>query len=184
MSVAVVNPLQLLRELFTVSGAGTLIRKGSRIERHADFDRHRSRRACAALLESAFGTPLNDGGVRCERPRDRARLPRGELPGRGAAVARPRSAPTCRKFAVERQAQGEGIGTDLWSVLTRDYPASSGGRAPPTRSPPGTPSSATACPLPRLARVLARAGPGSGRGGHRLRPRAAARFRAPAPIAD
>jgi acetylglutamate kinase len=32
MSVAVVNPLQLLRELFTVSGAGTMIRKGSRIE--------------------------------------------------------------------------------------------------------------------------------------------------------
>ena len=34
MSVAVVNPLQLLRELFTVNGAGTLIRKGSRIEKH------------------------------------------------------------------------------------------------------------------------------------------------------
>jgi acetylglutamate synthase len=26
------------------------------------------------------------------------------------------------KFAVDRQAQGEGIGGDLWSVMTRDYP--------------------------------------------------------------
>ena len=32
LSVTVVNPLQLLRELFTVNGAGTLIRAGSRIE--------------------------------------------------------------------------------------------------------------------------------------------------------
>ena len=31
-SVTVVNPLQLLRELFTVNGAGTLIRRGSRID--------------------------------------------------------------------------------------------------------------------------------------------------------
>ena len=32
MGVNVVNPLQFLRELFTVNGAGTLIRRGSRID--------------------------------------------------------------------------------------------------------------------------------------------------------
>ncbi len=54
MSVTVVNPLQLLRELFTVNGAGTLIRRGSRIAVHdgwTDTDGARLR----ALFASAFG---------------------------------------------------------------------------------------------------------------------------------
>jgi acetylglutamate kinase len=32
-------------------------------------------------------------------------------------------APYLTKFAVERQAQGEGIGGELWSLVTRDYPS-------------------------------------------------------------
>ena len=31
-------------------------------------------------------------------------------------------APYLSKFAVEREAQGEGIGGEIWSLLTRDYP--------------------------------------------------------------
>ena len=31
-------------------------------------------------------------------------------------------APYLTKFAVERQAQGEGIGGELWSMLIRDFP--------------------------------------------------------------
>jgi acetylglutamate synthase len=30
--------------------------------------------------------------------------------------------PYLTKFAVERQAQGEGIGGELWSLLARDFP--------------------------------------------------------------
>jgi hypothetical protein len=118
MSVAVVSPLALLRELFTVNGAGTLIRKGSRIEVHTDFariDRGRLR----ILLESAFGRPLReeafDLGV------ERIYVETNYL---GAALFS--SCPIAAylsKFAVERAAQGEGIGTDLWSVLIRDYPS-------------------------------------------------------------
>jgi hypothetical protein len=118
MSVAVVNPLALLRELFTVNGAGTLIRKGSRIEVHQDFariDRGRLR----VLLESAFGRPLReeafDLGV------ERIYVEENYL---GAALLSPCPiASYLSKFAVERAAQGEGIGTDLWSILVRDYPA-------------------------------------------------------------
>ena len=54
MSVAVVNPLQLLRELFTVSGAGTLIRKGSRIENCAGL----------ATVDRVRGSPSSRVGVR------------------------------------------------------------------------------------------------------------------------
>jgi hypothetical protein len=124
MQVAVVNPLHLLRELFTVSGAGTLIRRGSRIERHSDFaqiDRPRLQ----ALVESAFGKTLGpsllDPGGRLERETERVYLEEGYL---GAAlVAQTPVGPYLTKFAVDRQAQGEGIGTDLWSAFTRDYPA-------------------------------------------------------------
>jgi hypothetical protein len=123
MSVSVVNPLQLLRELFTISGAGTLIRKGSRIERHQGFagvDRARLR----ALIESAFGRRVVDGsldpGGRLERETERLYLEENYL---GAALlTQTPVGPYLTKFAVERQAQGEGIGTDLWTVFTRDYP--------------------------------------------------------------
>jgi acetylglutamate kinase len=124
MSVAVVNPLQLLRELFTVNGAGTLIRKGSRIERHAGLqgvDRGRLR----ALLESAFGRKLREGvidpGGSADRETERLYIEENYL---GAALlAQTPVGVYLSKFAVERQAQGEGIGTDLWSAVINDYPA-------------------------------------------------------------
>jgi hypothetical protein len=123
MSVAVVNPLQLLRELFTVGGAGTLIRKGSRIEKHAGLgavDRVRLR----GLLESAFGRELvpgamDDGGSVVAQA-EQVYL---EENYQGAALlVNTHIAPYLGKFAVERQAQGEGIGGEIWSLLTRDFP--------------------------------------------------------------
>jgi acetylglutamate synthase len=117
MSVAVVNPLLLLRELFTVSGAGTLIRRGSNVERHVGFqkiDRGRLR----SLLESAFGKLLREEAL--EREVECLYVEESYL---GAAMLSPSPvAPYLSKFAVERQAQGEGIGTDVWAMLVRDYP--------------------------------------------------------------
>ncbi|MEA2699297.1 MAG: bifunctional N-acetylglutamate synthase/kinase, partial [Myxococcales bacterium] len=118
MSVAVVNPLHLLRELFTVGGAGTLIRRGSRIDSYPDFDRLDHARL-TELFESAFGKKLREGFFL--EPVDRVYTEEGY---RGAAVLR--ATPVgiyLTKFAVERAAQGEGIGTELWSAMTRDYPA-------------------------------------------------------------
>jgi len=123
MNVAVVNPLQLLRELFTVSGAGTLIRKGSRIEKHNNLgaiDRGR----LTALLESAFGRALvpgamEDGGLVVSQ----AEYVYVEENYLGAAIlGNTDIAPYLSKFAVNRQAQGEGIGGEIWSMLTRDFP--------------------------------------------------------------
>lgn len=118
MSVAVVNPLQLLRELFTVSGAGTLIRRGSHIETRAgytDVDQTRIR----ALFHSAFGKQLRADFF--ETPVERTYV---EENYRGAAIIRPTPvAVYLTKFAVERTAQGEGIGGELWSVMVRDYPS-------------------------------------------------------------
>ena len=90
LSVTVVNPLQLLRELFTVNGAGTLIRRGSRIDVHDDAgtasiarasrrcSRRRSSGRARRLLRAAAGADLR----------------RGELLGRGGRAGHARSRPT------------------------------------------------------------------------------------------
>lgn len=116
--VTVVNPLQFLRELFTVNGAGTLIRRGSRIDvrqgwEAVDLPRLR------ALFESAFGRTIRDDFF--TRPITRTFV---EESYRGAAiVAETAVAPYLTKFAVDRQAQGEGLGGEIWSLVTRDYPS-------------------------------------------------------------
>jgi len=118
MSATVVNPLHLLRELFTVSGAGTLIRRGSRVESHAGLhgvDLGRLR----ALVESAFGKTLRPEFFASSIERTFV-----EESYRGAALVRQTPVGAyLTKFAVERQAQGEGIGGELWSMLVRDYPS-------------------------------------------------------------
>ena len=115
LSVAITSPLNLFRELFTIKGAGTLLRRGALIERRrfVDLDRERLR----ALLTRSFGRP-----------------PVAELFGRdiawgyveegyrGAALVHetPLGA-YLSKFAVDAEAQGEGIGRDLWQALSGDY---------------------------------------------------------------
>jgi len=118
LSVTVVNPLQLLRELFTVNGAGTLIRRGSRIDVHtswAGIDRAR----IETLFASAFERPVRDDFF--AQPLERIFV---EENYSGAAVMQVTPVvPYLTKFAVERQAQGEGIGGELWSLLARDFPS-------------------------------------------------------------
>ena len=55
LTIAITSPLDLLRELFTVKGAGTLIRRGASIEQYGSYvevDHSRLR----DLLERAFGS--------------------------------------------------------------------------------------------------------------------------------
>ncbi|HYO93844.1 MAG TPA: hypothetical protein VER33_05000 [Polyangiaceae bacterium] len=115
--VSVTSPLNLLKELFTVKGAGTLIKRGTAVERrttYTELDAERLR----ALLESSFGKPLV--------PDFFARKPLAiyiEAAYRGAAVLIDEPvAPYLSKFAVEPEAQGEGIGNDLWHTIQRDFP--------------------------------------------------------------
>src|SRR5262249_28958041 len=116
MFVAVTSPLLLLRELFTIRGAGTLIKRGSPIvvkRGFADVDQAR----LSSLLRSSFGRDLASGFF----DRDIARV-YVEENYRGAALVRetPLGAYLC-KLAVEREAQGEGLGRDLWQLVVSDY---------------------------------------------------------------
>jgi acetylglutamate kinase len=116
MFIAITSPLSLLRELFTVRGAGTLIKRGSTILRksgYAEVDTGR----LETLLASSFGRELTPGFF--ERDMTEVYLEEGY---RGAALLRHTDlgAYLC-KFAVEREAQGEGIGRDIWQVVTGDH---------------------------------------------------------------
>ena len=117
MLVSVASPLNVLKELFTVKGAGTLIKRGTAIERHPSYesvDGGRLRR----LLESSFGKTLS--GDFFDHPPLAVYL---EESYRGAVVLiKGPVAPFLTKFAVDRVAQGEGMARDLWQTVVRDHP--------------------------------------------------------------
>ncbi len=117
MTVSVTSPLDLLRELFTVKGAGTLVRRGSQIVRHRSWDQV-DRDRLVALVEESFGRPLVPGFD--SRP-VLAVYVADEY--RGASVVTPAPlAPYLSKFAVGTVSRGEGVGSDLWRAMTADFP--------------------------------------------------------------
>lgn len=117
MFVAVTSSLLLLRELFTIRGAGTLIKRGSSILVKygvGEIDAER----LSALLTSSFGRELEPTFF--DREIARAYI---EESYRGVALVRetPLGGYLC-KLAVDREAQGEGLGRDLWQLVVGDYP--------------------------------------------------------------
>jgi acetylglutamate kinase len=113
---AVTSPMNLLKELFTVKGGGTLVKRGGTIDvfdRYDGLDVDRLRQ----LLEASFKRRL--ARTFFEKPILRLYL---EESYRGAAIVAPTPhGPYLTKFAVDAQAQGEGLGRDLWQLLARDY---------------------------------------------------------------
>jgi len=114
--ISITSPLNLLKELFTVKGAGTLIKRGSAIERHVSYatvDVPRLRQ----LLETSFGKELAPGFF--DLPPLSVYV---DASYRGAAIVHDAyPAPYLSKFAVQPEAQGEGIGRDIWEVLVRHH---------------------------------------------------------------
>ena len=118
LTVAVTSPLDLLRELFTVRGAGTMIRRGAVVTRHESLDAV-DRPRLVALIESAFGAPPADAVF--ERTVAAVYIA-GDY--RGASVVEPSPVGSyLGKFAVDRRARGEGIGRDLWRAMAADHAA-------------------------------------------------------------
>ncbi|HHI88325.1 MAG TPA: hypothetical protein ENK01_00095, partial [Hellea balneolensis] len=117
LNCVIVSPLNLLAELFTIEGAGTLLRKGAEVICQADFtsvDQERLRHS----IEAAFERTLVDDFL--------LRRIAGlclEVDYRGGAIVTELAGlPYLSKFWVSRAAQGEGIGRDIWQVLIRKYP--------------------------------------------------------------
>ncbi|MEO6968784.1 MAG: acetylglutamate kinase [Rhodanobacteraceae bacterium] len=123
-SVSITRPAELAKELFTHRGSGTLVRRGERVRRctrWSQIDQSRLR----ALIESSFGrklapeyferTPLWRAYV-SENYRAALILTRESLPG-GMTIA------YLDKFAVADEAQGEGLGRAVWTVMRAENPA-------------------------------------------------------------
>ena len=114
----VTGPFDLLKELFTVKGAGTVVRRGTAIARtlsYAELDRDRLRR----LIETSFGRTLRPDIF--SRPLLAAYI---APEYHGAALLEPSSiAAILSKFVVNPVAQGEGMGRDIWQAMIRDQPA-------------------------------------------------------------
>lgn len=115
--IALTSPINLLHELFTVRGAGTLLRRGAVIQRHeglAGVDTARLLQMLAASFERSPNPEL------LQRSYAHCYL---ESQYRGSALlGQSPFGGYLSKFAVSRQAQGEGIGRDLWRAIVQDYP--------------------------------------------------------------
>ncbi|MFZ0013735.1 MAG: acetylglutamate kinase [Acidimicrobiia bacterium] len=118
-SVSITTPSALARELFTHSGAGTLVRMGEEINRHVDRSDVDDRRL-VALIEGAF-----------EQRLDRSWWSRLSLLSayvsesyRAAAVVTELDEFVyLDKFAIDESARGEGLARTVWDHMLRDYPS-------------------------------------------------------------
>ena len=118
LHVSVASPLDLLREMFTVKGRGTIVRPGSTIIHHPGLDGVDVPRL-TALLAQSFGRPL----ARPETMADASDLYL-ESRYRGAALLERRpEGHYLSKFAVGTEARGEGLAQEIWSLVRGAHPA-------------------------------------------------------------
>ena len=116
--LSVTSPINLLQEIFTVKGAGTLFRKGSVIQPFQGLegiDRNR----LLALLESSFGKTLSQTDFM-----DNIAHAYVEKNYRGAVLLEEHPAGLyLSKFAVGREARGEGVALELWREVQCNHDA-------------------------------------------------------------
>lgn len=118
LHISVASPLQLLKELFTVKGAGCVVRRGATIIRYDQLAGLDSSRL-VALLESSFGKPLHQRGFL-----DAATAFYVERDYKGSAILEPfGSLMYLSKFAVQAEARGDGLAQELWRAITTDHQA-------------------------------------------------------------
>ena len=113
ISVSLASPINMLAELFTVRGSGTLFRPQARFVIFQTPDADRERELCD-VVERAFGRTLIDRSF-ASTTQARGII---EAQGRAAALLIPTAlGDYMSKFAVIREAQGTGIGAELWAEI-------------------------------------------------------------------
>lgn len=114
--ISIVSPNNLLRELFTVKGAGTLIQMGSHIKKINSWD-DIDPRSLKRLLEMSFEKKIKDHFF--SEKFDQFYIEENYM---GAAVLKKHQDMFyLSKFAVGTEARGLGIGRDLWSEIERNH---------------------------------------------------------------
>ena len=106
------SPLNLMRELFTTRGSGTLVRRGAPlliVDSLAGLERAR----LVQSISESFGKELQAGFFK--RPIHSAIIER-DYRG-GAIITNSDGLPYLSKFWVSREARGEGIARDIWDAM-------------------------------------------------------------------
>lgn len=116
--LSVTSPISLLQEIFTVKGAGTLFRKGSEIL-HFHGIKHIDHTRLVALLETSFGKKLKSKAFL-----DDVDDYYVEKEYRGAVLLEEHPFGFyLSKFAVGREARGEGLAMELWREVSAKHNA-------------------------------------------------------------
>ena len=113
----IVSPLNLLSELFTVRGAGTMLRRGANIlcrDSYAGLSKPKLK----ASIETSFDRTLCTDYFK--RPVTNICLEENHRGG--AIIMQLAGLPYLSKFWVAQEAQGEGIARDIWQVLRKSTP--------------------------------------------------------------
>ena len=112
------SPLNLLAELFTTKGSGTMLRRAAPIITTPTLART-DKASLKASIEEAFGKPIKPIFLR-------SKIFKGfvEEDYRGGAIfTQLAGLPYLSKFWVSKEAQGEGIARDIWDMMCADIPA-------------------------------------------------------------
>jgi hypothetical protein len=116
--ISISSPLQLLQELFTVKGAGCVIRTGSEIHHYSSWHLIEPQKLIN-LLENSFQKKLVNNNF-FNRLTDIYL----EKNYNGAALLEPHSnAMYLSKFTVEKAMRGEGLALELWQHVTNQHSA-------------------------------------------------------------
>ncbi|HEY5621199.1 MAG TPA: hypothetical protein VIR77_01225 [Pontiella sp.] len=116
--LSVTSPINLLQEIFTVKGAGSLFRKGSEIVYFPAMERV-DRARLLKLLEASFGKKLVSEGFL-----EKTVHAYIEKEYRGAVLLEEHPAGCyLSKFAVGREARGEGVALELWREVCNRHDA-------------------------------------------------------------
>lgn len=118
LHVSITSPLNLLKEIFTIKGAGTVFRKKSKIHK-LDNIRQVDIKRLEGLLSASFKRPLLNADFF-----QSVSLFYIEENYRGAALISiaPSGISYLSKFAVDTQARGEGIAQEIWDAMINDNP--------------------------------------------------------------
>ncbi len=112
------SPLNLLAELFTTKGSGTMLRRAAQIMVTPTLARA-DKEHLKNSIEEAFGKPIKPLFLR-------SKIYRGfiEEDYRGGAIfTQLAGLPYLSKFWVSKAAQGEGIARDIWDMMCSEIPA-------------------------------------------------------------
>ena len=115
-SVSITSPQHLARELFTHTGAGTLLRIGERVRRFDGLSGVAGARM-HKLLEACFDAELAPDYFETRRC---CRVYLADSYHGSAIVTRRGGIPYLDKFAVTDEAQGRGVGGSIWQRMRRD----------------------------------------------------------------